>query len=409
MKVAFILHKFPVLSETFILNQITGLIDMGYEVTIFARSSTKEEKTHENVKKYNLMERTYYINRNKNFIFKFFNVLKNFIRYLIKSPIKTLSLLNFFKYGEYAIRLTFFPLFENFENRNFDVVHCQYGNLGFLGIALKEMNIFDGKLIVSFRGYDLTKYASSKRFFSYDQLFLAGDVFLPVSDYFRKKLIKLGCPENKIVVHRSGIDCAKFKSRTKKHKEKRPVKLLSVGRLIEKKGIYYGIKSFAIFNERNPNKDVIYNIVGDGPLLNDLKKLIKELNIEAKVNFLGKKNHEELLTFLNDSDLLLAPSVTAKDGNQEGIPNTIKEAMALNLPVISTLHSGIPELVRNGESGYVVKERDSFALAEKLEYLIKKPAVRRKMGNLGRKIVTEEYNMQELNTHLGKIYKGLLI
>ena len=105
---------------------------------------------------------------------------------------------------------------------------------------------------------------------------------------------------------------------------------------------------------------------------------------------------------------MLAPSVTSQNGDCEGIPVAIVEALAWGLPVLSTLHSGIPEVIQDGESGFLVPERDTEALAEKLEYLIEHPELWPEMGRKGRKYVEEHYDIDKLNDRLVEIYQRLL-
>lgn len=100
-----------------------------------------------------------------------------------------------------------------------------------------------------------------------------------------------------------------------------------------------------------------------------MEELAGESNIADKVKLLGWKQQEEIVTLLNDADILIAPSITGNDGDQEGIPVVLMEALAQGIPVLSTQHSGIPEVVQDGKSGFLVPERDVDALAEKLVFL----------------------------------------
>jgi colanic acid/amylovoran biosynthesis glycosyltransferase len=152
----------------------------------------------------------------------------------------------------------------------------------------------------------------------------------------------------------------------------------------------------------------IYNIVGEGPLKDDLQALIIELNAQGYVNLLGSKTQPEVLSLLEKSHILLAPSITAKNGDQEGIPVTLMEAMAMGMPVLSTKHSGIPELVQDGVSGVLVPERDIETLLNKLNYLIRHHDNWPAMGRHGRNHIRNEYDINILNDKLERIYLGLL-
>jgi colanic acid/amylovoran biosynthesis glycosyltransferase len=136
--------------------------------------------------------------------------------------------------------------------------------------------------------------------------------------------------------------------------------------------------------------------------------MVETLRVGDRVQFLGSKTREEVAELLAAAHLLLAPSVTAADGDQEGIPNTLKEAMAAGLPVVSTLHSGIPELVEDGRSGFLVPERDSEALADRVGWLVDRPDSWPDMGRAGRSRVEAEYDIAKLSIRLVELYQSVL-
>ena len=190
----------------------------------------------------------------------------------------------------------------------------------------------------------------------YDELVKAGDLFLPISDFFKQKLIDEGCDPAKIVVLRDGIDVSRFEFRARCRAESEPTRLLFIGRLEPKKGIFFATR--AVANAVQSWRKVVFDIIGDGALRGDLERLVAEEGIADAVNLHGAQPQDQVLAHLRDAHVLIAPSVTAPNGDQEGIPNTVKEGMAVGLPVLSTLHSGIPELVENGVSGFLVPEHD---------------------------------------------------
>lgn len=139
-----------------------------------------------------------------------------------------------------------------------------------------------------------------------------------------------------------------------------------------------------------------------------LEELIQKLGVASQVELLGWKQQTEVKEILDRADIFLAPSVTSKQGSQEGIPVALMEAMAMGLPVLSTLHTGIPELVENNVSGFLVPERDVDALAQKLRYLIEHPQLWGQMGKAGHTFVQEDYNIDKLNRQLIKIFEQLV-
>ncbi len=151
-----------------------------------------------------------------------------------------------------------------------------------------------------------------------------------------------------------------------------------------------------------------YKIAGDGPSRENLDSLISELKVGDSIELLGWRSQDEIAELLQESDILMAPSVTTEKGDEEGIPGVIMEAFASGLPVVSTYHAGVPEVIQDGESGFLVSERDVDSLADRLKYLIERPELRSVMGSKGRQFVEEHYNIDRLNDRLVRIYRHLL-
>ena len=409
MRIAFLISTFPSISQAFITNQIIGLIEKGYAVEIFAYRKEIGACDNMLVKKYDLVRKTKYIPHiSKNKIKRVYKSLFLLAAHLKKKPLSLIGTLNFFKYGKEALNLNLlYKAIPFLESEPFDLIHCQFGTQGIDVVKLRELGVFKAKIVISFRGYDLSRHLKQRGENVYAELFKKGDLFLPVSSYFRKRLLKLGCEESKIIIHRSGIDLKKFKYLSRNITDTNSIQLLSVGRLVEKKGFEYGIKAVAMLI-KNVEYNIKYIIIGDGPLFNNLNLLITELGVEKYVDILGAKDHDQVARYIQESHLLLAPSVTSADGDQEGIPNILKEAMATGMPVISTYHSGIPELVKNGISGYLAPEKDANNLAKMIEHTIIYSEEWDKIGRAGKKTVENFYDINKLNNELLDIYKYLL-
>jgi colanic acid/amylovoran biosynthesis glycosyltransferase len=287
----------------------------------------------------------------------------------------------------------------------FDIIYCQFGTLGPNAVSLHQIGPGKGAIVTSIRGYDATVYIK-KHPGIYDELFREGNLFLPVCEFLKERLIQEGCEESKIVVHYDGIDCSKFKYIQRQRISGEPVKVLTIARLVEKKGVVFAIE--AVSHLLSKGEKIEYTVVGDGTLRDSLQQLIASLGIERHVRLVGLKTHEEVKKLLEESHMLVAPSLTAEGGDQEGIPNVIKEAMASGLPVISTLHSGIPELVTHGVSGLLVPERDATSLADSLAYLISRPEICNEMGRAGRMHVEQKFDTDVLNKKLEELFLGLV-
>jgi colanic acid/amylovoran biosynthesis glycosyltransferase len=411
MKIAFVVTHFPQLSETFILNQITGLIDRGHDVDIYAHSPSNEPKVHPDIERYDLLKRTYYYGSFYQSMpdSKAVRLLKGIYLFILnfrKNPQALLKSLNIYKYKKEAVSLSILYKVIPFINMNtYDIIHSHFGPNGLFVVSLKDRGFIKGKVVTSFHGHDMSGYVTSHGNDVYNPLFAKGDLFTPISNYWKIKLRQLGCPEQKILVHRMGIDVNKFCHCSKKHK-KGKINILSVARLVEKKGLPYGIEAVATVSK--VYQGIEYLIVGDGPLKSSLDDLIKQLKIDGIVKLLGWREQNEIRQLMQETDIFLAPSVTGSDDDQEGIPVAIMEAMALGLPVISTLHSGIPELVKDGVSGFLVSECDIDSLTNRLAYLIDHPEIWSEMGRCGREIVKDRFDINKLNDKLVEIYLNIL-
>ncbi|MUL35203.1 glycosyltransferase [Gloeocapsopsis dulcis] len=412
MKIAFVVLGFPELSQTFILNQITGLIDRGHSVDIYALKGSEVEtsKLHPNVEKYQLLARTYYYsvpNLPRNI---FWRLLKGFgllTAKLYKSPEVWLRSLNIFQRSN-AMSLR--PLYKVIpllgKPNQYDIIHCQFGLCGLQAMSLRKFGLLQGKLVVAFRGFDISEFIQQYGDGVYSELFKVGDFFLTNCDYFRQRLLKLGCAENKVMVHRSGLDCQRFIFNPVKV-EQASIQIVTSGRLVEKKGIEYAIHAVAKLAKIKPN--IEYKVIGDGPLRQPLQQLIEELNVTDTVKLLGWKDQEEIIEILKKSHIFIAPSVTAQSGDQDAPVNVLKEAMAIGLPVISTYHGGIPELIQDNVSGFLVTERNADAIAKKISYLLDNPQIWEQIAQAARREVETNYDLHKLNDELVDIYQQLLM
>ena len=185
------------------------------------------------------------------------------------------------------------------------------------------------------------------------------------------------------------------------------VRLATVGRLVEKKGVEQAIRAVSLLRRERPELAFTYRVAGDGPLRGHLEALIGSLGLQDCVTLLGACTGREVAALLEDSQLYLQPSVTAANGDMEGIPVSLMEAMAMGLPVLSTRHSGIPELVADGEAGFLVPERDIPALAARLADLAAEPSRWPAMGGAGRLAVEPGFDNDRLVDSLAGMLREL--
>jgi colanic acid/amylovoran biosynthesis glycosyltransferase len=409
MRIAYVVGGFPVISETFIVNQIAGMVARGCHVDIFATSKETTSRLPEAVVRYRLMERVHRLDAPQNYFLRLYRIMLLLLVYGWRAPGAVTRSVNVIRYGRSAATLgllyTVLTLIR-LGVRSYDVIHAQFGTYGLLALRLIETTgSLRGELVTSFRGYDATKSLQAHPH-AYDALFLKGGLFLPVSQALAKRIVEAGCDPAKAHVHHSGIECAKFRYLEHRRAADEATRIVLIGRLVEKKGMGYGIQ--AIARVIASGRALSCTIVGAGPLRGELERLILKLDVGAHVRMVGSQSHDEVIQVLAQSHILLAPCVTAADGDEEGIPNTLKEAMAMGLPVISTVHAGIPELVEDGASGFLVPERNVEALADRLMRLVDHPETWVAMGRAGRRRIEAEFDIDRLNDELLELYQGMI-
>jgi len=413
MRIAFFVDTFPALAQSYVLNQITGLIDMGHQVDIYSATRGETVKVHPDVVKYDLLNKTVF---QKNIpTVKLARIAKAALLMglnLLKNPGATMRSLNSARYGKFAKNLDLFYFADHFIRQIkkplvYDVALCHFGPIGQMSCCLRDMGLIDAKIATVFHGYDISLIPRSRGNDVYDFLFANGDLLLPISENWKNKLIALGCPVEKIIVHHMGVCCEKFNFKMPQPGADGKIRFITAARLSEKKGLKYAIEAIKILSRTHSNIEFV--IIGGGPLQQKLENLIEKLQLGKVVKLLGWKDQQEIVDYLERAHIYLAPSVTDKDNNQEGIPVAIMEAMAMGLTVVSTFHSGIPELVQDGVSGFLVAERDVEALAEKLRILAEEPDLWPNMARQGRQFVEQQFNVEKLNHKLIDLFEDLLI
>ena len=232
-------------------------------------------------------------------------------------------------------------------------------------MKIKKSGVLTGKLLPVFHGADISK---KKHLVNHEQdykeLFKEAYALLPISNLWATKLIELGAASEKVVVNRMGIDTDKFSVVSKGRDDSQPFRILSVARLVEKKGLDDAIKAMALLAKTDIN--FIYEIVGGGELFENLKALTIQLNIQEKIIFHGAKSQSQVRKILERADVFLLPSKVASDGDMEGIPVSLMESMASGITTLSTYHSGIPELIDSGINGFLVSEGSPDEIYETL-------------------------------------------
>src|SRR5207245_1303200 len=237
------------------------------------------------------------------------------------------------------------------------------------------------------------------------QMLEAVKLVLVRSESLRRAVIHLGCDEKKIEVQRSGVPLDDFPFRERSFPPRNrggAWRFVQACRLIEKKGLPVTLRVFASFVRNYP--DATLTIAGEGPLLAQLRELARELKIDNSVSFTGFISQDQLRDIFYASHIFLHPSETRRDGNQEGIPNSMPEAMASGLPVFATQHGGIPEAIENGVSGVLVPERDHEALARALLNAAADRVSLSQIARSGAEVVRKNFDLRAQAQRLEEIY-----
>ena len=408
LKICFIVGSFPSVSETFVLDQVTGLLDMGHDLLIYAGAKSCDTAVHDEVLSRGLLVRTrFYNDKPSSRLMRLFKFLWLLPRALGVAPAVVLSSLNVLRFGREALSLNLFFQAQAFlEARDFDIVVAHFGQNGLVGVRMKDVGALEGKLLTIFHAADLTAFVAREGRGVYQRLFERADLAMAISRYGREKLLEFGCPEKKILVHHMGVDTKRFAMSAGRFSVKSGCGLLSVSRLVEKKGIVDALNAVALLVR--DGMACRYMIAGDGPLRPDLEARVRVLGISGHVHFLGSRTTDQVRQLMSDADIFLAPGIKAANADEEGIPVTLMEAMASGLPVVTTLTGGVGELIEDGRTGFVVPVKDAQALAEKVRFILASPDKAAEVADNARRWILEQYEVGTLNRAFESILNGMV-
>lgn len=397
MKIAFLTNYFPKLSETFIMNQVTGLLDRGHSVRIFALEAPDDEVSHEIVDEYDLLDRTTYFEAPVSYLSGIVTVA----RLTATNPCNIQEIISSLKQGtEGGVRLSTLYQFERSDNWNFDVYHAHFGEVGKRWDFLP--NQVDAPYIVSFYGHDASKDLSENPE-RYRRTFDLSDRITVLSEDMREDVVEAGCPEEKTVMQPLPIDVNHFTYSPTIFPEDGPVQLLTVARFTQKKGLDDALEAVDSIDD---DYHIKWTIAGDGPLREAFQEEIRGRGLEDRVEVLGWVTQERVHELLENAHLFLLPSKTSESGDKEGTPTVLLEAQASGVPVLSTYHAGIPEIVRDGDTGILVPENDAEQLTTALRDYLSSPEDWEEMGRKGRTFVEETHSKSAVAESLERVYKN---
>ena len=400
-KIAYLAPEIPGFSSTFVYNEIFALVQSGFTVATF---SVHRAGRFESEQKLQQMQRdtTYLYEQG------LFSIVAANLRCLLASPVrygKTLlmciaDMLKLASQPKIALGLFYRFLIGALlsgllKKQEVSHLHVHFAHvptdIGMYAAALAGItysttahanDIFE-------RGWLLTEKVDRAKFFA------------TISNFNVKWFVDLGADKRKLQVVRCGVDSQQFTLRPEKHKAM-PVQFGFLGRLVEKKGAEILIAACAQL--RQQGLDFVLHIVGDGPLDQDLKDQVKQFNLHNTVYFLGAKPHAEIAAWLEQLDYFVLPCVKDSQGDMDGIPVALMEAMLKGIPVISTDISGIPELVIDGKTGLSAQQGDVASLAAILQQASNEPPAEVcQRVQQGQALVCAEYDLNVNAKKLGEL------
>jgi len=299
------------------------------------------------------------------------------------------------------------------------IIHAHYGPWGCFILPLRKMTSIP--LVVTFYGYDVSLPARRKVWIKkYRELFKVADLILVEGPFMKESLIRLGCPPQKIAIQKIGIDASKLNPTIRPSDNPTIIPNITfAGHFAPKKGVMDALKAIHLLSSTGvhlPLTDFTFILIGDGPLLPQVKKFISHNEMDSYTKLLGSLPYDKYIEELRKATIFLHPSHTAEDGETEGgAPTTILEAQALEIPVVSTTHADIPNITipqlvaaplsagpllagRENSSALLSEEHDIEGLCNSLNFLLKNPVEAREMGKLGREYVLKNHSI-ELTMH----------
>jgi len=286
------------------------------------------------------------------------------------------------------------------------LIHAHFGQMGMRAIAARRR--LGIPLVVSFYGIDMSYFPTLPAYRAQlTTLFAHADVVLAIGERMKSKLATLGADPHRTRIVRVGADLNRFVFQPRFQQPGDPVRFFFCGRFVEKKGVPYLLRAFARVRAQHP--DVELTLIGDGGLRPQVEQLIAELEMGSSVRVLGMQPHDRVAEEMSRAHILVGPSVTAKNGDDEGgILTCGLEGSASGLPLIATRHADIPEQLVNGENGLMVEERDVEGLANAMLTLARSPERWGAMGAAGRRLMSERFDVVTETRALEGVYRDLL-
>ncbi|MBI4812167.1 glycosyltransferase [Candidatus Falkowbacteria bacterium] len=315
-KIAFIVGKFPAISETFIINQVADLNDRGVEIEIFSFTEGVFENISQRFYDYEMVSKTHYLNMPENVFSRCLLAIPKIFKFLVHNPAALARVFNFKKYGRDALSLKLLYWTEPFFDKQFDLYHCHFGQIANKFLIIKEILGIKEKMTTSFYGLDVSSYTKEKGAGVYDRLKKECFAFIVMSNNMKERVVAQGFDESKITVLPISIEVDPYPFWERSLGPDETIQMVSIGRFVEKKGFDDLLRALAIVKQRT-TKLFKCHIIGGGPLEAGLKKMTNELNLGDAVEYKGYMKIEDIIKYFQDMHFYLQPSKTAANGDME--------------------------------------------------------------------------------------------
>lgn len=410
LRIGIAVHSFPTLSETFVLEPVVELLRRDHDVQILALYRGPQDPVHPTVEEHGLLERTRFLidtrpgrGRLRKAVSAAARVARRRARSLpwarIGADLR----------GDGLVRLA--PeiissavggaVLSPPEGLRYDVVHAHSGRVGLVTEYLRRWGVVDAPLVVSFHGSDALVEPGRYSRHMYDRLFEGADLITANTDFLKDTLATLGAPMGRSRRLPVGVDLDRLEFHPRGWTPGEPLRLLTVARLIECKGLPYGITAVETLLERGI--DVHYTIVGDGPRRGALDALIRRKELDSSVTLTGGLPWNEVKAAYDEHHVFLLPGIIARDGSQEAQGKVLLEAQGSGMPWVASDVGGVAEVVAPG-SGKLVEPGSSKAIVGAVEQLLERHAHWPEMGRRGRRYVEASFTNQRLVDVLLDLY-----
>lgn len=408
LKVVYLVRRFPVRSQTFVTNEIIDHLRAGADVHVVALEGPDSADFPLEELDPQIRPRVTYLDVPRANRARLGAVLQGLLRKPGSFRLALRALLQSREEGTHAALGTLLfamRLARTLESAR--IVHCHFGNVGRIAAMILRLGRWQTRLVTTFHGYDVSKQAYQPLSRYYAPLIERGDLMLTVNSIWAERLKAAGADPARVHVHHMGINPNTIEGIGIARPDPAKVQFCMVGRMVPKKGHDVALRALAMLRRRRPELAISFVLVGEGPLLESLKAKAKADDLEDMAVFRGALGHESSLSAIGAADVFVLPSRTAADGDMEGIPVVLMEAMALGKPVISTRHSGIPELIEDGVSGLLADENDPAGIAAAMERLVDDAQLRHRLGTSARQTVMAEFNEVTQGERLRQLYVDL--